>query len=562
MARGDLAGRAARRGLRVVLGSVLAVSVAAGIAAAQVAPGPSVHRGQFFEMRITAPAPHYGRRPVPPLIGPLQERFNRARALREGGRPAVARDSLARLMAELPHHPLLLVEMARVHEALRSWRAMESLARAERALSRDSLLLAQELVTALERQGRAKEAAATVLEAVIAEPLHVEWARGWLDTLAGRDPRGVRELVRRTVSGLGGRPEVARLAALLEWRYGDAASATRLLAAAEAPGQGMPYRWVFAEELLLLGTARDSAGALDALLELSGDRARAVSDRVAAAGRAWEVAEARGGSIEAAPRVARALKDVPGERWGGGLVLPVMRALRRGGFGEDSRTLMRELGEAAQAIPEIALERALGDLRDGPVEKALPALRALADTLPEAAFRYAEALYFAGQPDSSHAWHERVASDPSAPFAGMSLERLYLIEDAEPRAALGLFGRLAYEQWRGEPRRALALADSLYRALPHGSMWAQAALSLAALREAVGEGKSALEPLLAVADGLPDDRQAPVARQRAGDVLRLWYKDEARALEQYEECLARYPKAWNAPEVRRWAETLRHERRF
>ena len=39
-------------------------------------------------------------------------------------------------------------------------------------------------------------------------------------------------------------------------------------------------------------------------------------------------------------------------------------------------------------------------------------------------------------------------------------------------------------------------------------------------------------------------------------------KDDARALAQYEECLARYPKAWNAPEVRRAVETLRRERRF
>jgi len=538
--------------------------VVAGAAAAQTTPGSAPPRAQFFEMRIAAPAPHYGRRPVPPLTALQQERYNRARALREAGRPAVARDSLARLLAEVPHHPLLLVELARVHEALRSWRAMESLARSERALSRDSLLLAQELVTALERQGRARDAAAVVLEAVIAEPLHVEWARGWLDTLTARDPRGVRELVRRSVSGLGGRPEVTRLAALLEWRYGDAASAMRLLETAEAPGQsqGMPFRWMFAEELLMQGSARDSAGAVDALFELAGDRRRSANDRVTAARRAWEVAEARGGALEAAPRAARALKDVPGERWGSNLVLPVMRALREGGFGEDSRALMRDLGEQAQAIPEIALERALGDLREGPVERALPQLRALADTLPEARFRYAEALFFAGQPDSSHAWHERVANDPRGPFAGMSLERLYLIEDAQPREALSLFGRLAYEQWRGDSRRALVLADSLYRRLPHGSMWAQAALALAALREAVGEGKAALEPLLAVADGLPDDRQAPVARQRAGDVLRLWYKDEARALEQYEECLARYPKAWNAPEVRRWAETLRRERRF
>ena len=85
---------------------------------------------------------------------------------------------------------------------------------------------------------------------------------------------------------------------------------------------------------------------------------------------------------------------------------------------------------------------------------------------------------------------------------------------------------------------------------------------LATLEETSGNGKGALAPLLAVAEQLPNDRLAPVARQRAGDVYRIWYKDDVKALAQYEECLARYPKAWNTPEVRRWVEILRRDRRF
>ncbi len=99
-------------------------------------------------------------------------------------------------------------------------------------------------------------------------------------------------------------------------------------------------------------------------------------------------------------------------------------------------------------------------------------------------------------------------------------------------------------------------------ALAHGSLWAHVALTLATQREQLGDGRAALEPLMAVADSLPADRLAPLARQRAGDVLRVWYKDDARALAQYEECLARYPRAWNAPEVRRRVESMRRERRF
>jgi predicted negative regulator of RcsB-dependent stress response len=54
---------------------------------------------------------------------------------------------------------------------------------------------------------------------------------------------------------------------------------------------------------------------------------------------------------------------------------------------------------------------------------------------------------------------------------------------------------------------------------------------------------------------------APLARQRAGDAY-LSLGDETRALAQYEECLARYPRAWNSAEVRRRVEKLRRERRL
>ncbi len=529
-----------------------------GAAAAEA----QTHDTVFFSTRISVPAPRYGRRPVPPLAPQQQLRVDRARALRESGRLDAARDTLERVLADVPHHPLALVELARLHEARRAWRAIEALARAERAATRDSGLLAHELVTALERQGRHREAAQAVLEAWVAEPVHFEWARGWLDTLAARDLKGVREVARRTALALPARPDLARVVARLEWRHGDAASAMRLLSALDAPGRGTPLRWAFAEEALASRTGRDSAGAVEAMLDLAADPSYDVPYRVSAGRRAWEVASRQSGPAASAPRVARALKSVPATQWGSTLLVPVMRGLREGGLSEESRALLGSLGEQGRAIPEIALERALGDLRDGPPEKALPALRVLADTLPEAEYYFAEALFFAGQPDSALQWLGRATQDPAGPHTGAALERVFLIEDGKPPGALIAFGRLAYERWRGEPRRALALAESLYGTVARGPLWAQAALELASLREATGDGKAALDPLLAVAEGLPDDRLAPLARQRAGDVLRIWHKDEARALEQYEECLARYPKAWNTPEVRRWVETLRRERRF
>jgi len=197
-----------------------------------------------------------------------------------------------------------------------------------------------------------------------------------------------------------------------------------------------------------------------------------------------------------------------------------------------------------------------------PIQWVRSSREAAAPTSSESAFRYAEALFFAGQPDSALRWYQKVSELPAHPSAGAALERIYLIEDAAPREALPAFGRVAYEVWRGDAKRAAALSDSLYRTMARGPLWAQAALQLSSLRVTLGDPRAALEPLLAVADSLPDDRLAPIARQRAGDLYLDRLKDPKSAVAQYEECLARYPRAWNAAEVRRKLQQLRRDRRL
>lgn len=551
----------ARAGMRWTIG-VAALAVAAP---AMAQDRPVVTRpitSRIFEYRIPATGPREGQREAPPLPPAAVAALARARGLIQAGQLDAARDTLTAALARAPHHPALLLELANVYQQRRAWRALEQLARAERTAARDSLLLAQDLVTALRGMDRPRDAAQAVVEAWVASPGHLEWARTTLDTLAALDPKGVRELVRRTAADRPQRVDVVGVAAGLEWKLGDTQAALQLLNRADASFRGAPLRWSFADELLARSTPRDSAGAIEVLMDLAADRGRDLNYRLVAAQRAWETSARRGGEREAAPRVARALEDVPPARWGPTLAIAVIRGLRGAGATDEARRLLQVLGEQGRRIPEIAVEYALNDLRDGPPERALDALRAVAGVSNEGSFHYADALFFAGQPDSALVWYGKASENAASPFTGAALERIYLLEDADPKDALPSFGRLAYEEWRGEPRRALVLADSLYRTLPHGSTWAAAAVRLAALRETTGDGKAALEPLLALAEGLPDDRLAPLARQRAGDVYRVWYRDDAKALEQYEECLARYPKAWNTPEVRRWVETLRRERRF
>jgi tetratricopeptide (TPR) repeat protein len=539
-------------------GSGLSLLILALWTTAAAAQPPAFSRTRIYEFRIAPPGPRFGKAGVTPLPPAVQAEVERGRGLAEVGQLDGAREVLTKALEHAPHHPLVLIELTGVESARGAWKSVEQLARTERAAARDSLLLGQDLTQALQRLGKPRDAAQVVTEAWVASPGFTDWARMTLDTLVLADSKGVREIVRRAATAHPERVDLAKGAAALEWKLGDPATAMRLLAAADVGSKGA-LRWSFAEELLEHGVPRDSVAAVDVLLDLAGDHEGDAAFRVRAARRAWETG---GTATPNARRVATALEDVPVERWDRDLAIGVIRSLRQGGATDESRRLLRSLGDRAQTIPEIAVERALTDLRDGPPERAIPALRDLAGSSDEAAFHYADALFFSGQPDSAVKWYEVASQNPSSPVTGSALERLYLIEDGEPKASLGAYGRLAYERWRNDTRKALALADSLYRSLPHASLWAQVAIDLAALREASGDGKAALEPLLALAEALPDSRLAPIARQRAGDIYRSWYHDEAKALEQYEECLARYPKAWNAPEVRRQMEALRREHRF
>lgn len=550
-------------GVRFGLGSatrLLAVGLAALPVSSAAAPAMRMVGQPLIVNSSERPAPPT-RRPIPPLSPAQNELLERARTLRRSGQPEAARRVLATLLGTAPHHPLALLELAGVHGDRRAWRAVETLARAERAATHDSLLLAPELMVALERLSRPREAAEVALEAWVADETLGEWASTALLRLATADPRGVRELVRRTAERVS-RPSLVRAAARLEWRGNDLPAALEMLARADRAARGAPLRWGFADELLAMATARDSSGGIEVLFHLASDDSLDAAQRLFAARRAWQLQSGAGNAHPGALRLMHALRGVPVELWGDDFLLSVARDLRQAGLTAESRTLMAGLGSRGSSDPQLRLERVLSELRDGVSDRVLTELEALAPQSEEAAFRHAEALFFAGRCDSALARFEGLARDPEGPYTGAALERIFLLEDAEPRAALPLFGRLAYQQWRGESKSALALADSLYRTLPRGTLWAHAALALAAQREAVGDGKAALEPLLAAADSLPADQLAPLARQRAGDVLRTWYKDDARALAQYEECLSRYPKAWNAPEVRRAVESLRRERRF
>ena len=546
-------------------GSALALSIALLLAPA---PAPAQGPPQPFDphrpliIRIPTDTPPASARNMTPLDKAQMQVVREAVIEREIGRHDAARKKLATLPAALQRHPIVLTEKARIELAAKNYSEVVRLATFERRSMRDSLLMGHELAESYEALNRPRETAATVVEVWALAPVEENWAMEILMRIAPADGRAGRDALRRAFARRPQRPDLARGLSALEWLAGDLRAALKVLRSIEPLERGPRDRWAFAERLLQLGSDRDSTGAADAYVDIAGDTGLEAAYRMTAARRGWELAQLRGTSAGAASRLYAALKDIPTDRWMTDLSLSLARALRIAGDTGAARALLGTGGTADRTRPELALERALADLRDGPPERVLDVLRPGEGTSDEQKFHYAEALFFAGQPDSALAWYQVVAEDASGPFTGAALERLFLIEDGKPRTAVAAFGRIAYEQWRNAPRRALALADSLLETLSPGPLWAQTALVAAGEHERAGDARGALALALAVADSLPEDRLAPIARQRAGDLYSYRLKEDAHAIEQYEACVARYPRAWNAPEVRRRLEELRRTRRF
>jgi len=539
-------------GPRVIARVVTFVAVIAGAACAhaQTSPGSAPLLVDVREGR-----------PVAPLTADQAMRLDGARQARAIGQFAQAQALLDALDRELPHHPFVLTERARLMLARGEWAAVERMARTERLSQKDSVLLAHEYVMALEQLDKPRDAARVAIETWAAESAESAWGNATVTRLLAIDPRGIRDGLRRAAARMPQRVDLLLGLAQVEWRMGNVRGAVEAVSDADAPGGRPLLRWSLADEMLRTGSPADTAAAFEMLMDLAADRRHESVVRLSTARRAWSLLERSGRDAEGARRMTAALEDLPASTWPTELLIAIAHGLQEDGRHVEARALLDARTQSGDRDVRIAVERALAILREGPPERALPELLAVAGSSREAAFDYAEGLFFAGHTDSALAWYKRAGEDPQSPDAGAALERAFLIEEAQPADAAVTFGAIAYARWRGETREALARADTLYRRLEHGPTWAMAALLVSDLAEATGDRERALVPALAVAEELPDDRLAPRARQRAGDLYLALGRD-ADAVAQYEECLARYPLAWNAPEVRRTLDGLRRDRRF
>jgi len=208
-------------------------------------------------------------------------------------------------------------------------------------------------------------------------------------------------------------------------------------------------------------------------------------------------------------------------------------------------------GESALASGDLmAAARAFGEARESGASEHVR---------EQAQFLAGETEFYAGEFDSAAAAYDAFArAYTTSRYTNDALERMYLIESGDGGPVPGLTELAhAFQLARGGASdEALAAAAVAETRAANGPAWSHAGLLTASLLEARGRDREAAAKALSVAETHPDDRLAPVARRKAGDLYRASGQD-ALALAQYEELLVRYPRSWLAPETRRLVQDLR-----
>jgi tetratricopeptide (TPR) repeat protein len=400
--------------------------------------------------------------------------------------------------------------------------------------------------------------------------------------------------------------ELALLAAEMECRTGHAERAWPRLAGAEERGgverRGQLLR-VLAERLSI-DAARARELGTPAWLELARGAAYDPELRGAALGRLLGPAPAErgpeGAAIVAGATVATADLEAAWRSLPAGAVrsrsgLDLADFLRRRGDEAAARRVIVALdreGTPPDLQGELDLQQGLAAVQGGDLDAARRLLeRARGQAVDpaageRAAYALAEARFYAGEFDSAlTAFDDFARAHPQSPLANDALERAYLLEadggggPAGAAPGVATLARGLYAEARGRWDEAASLAreaEAQARAAqpadprsgpgadslggPSDPVRAHALLLLSRAEERRGDFPAALGAALLAADSLWGDRLAPAARERAGDLL-LAHGRPAEALAQYEEMLARHPRAWLAAEVRRKVTELRQSGR-
>jgi tetratricopeptide (TPR) repeat protein len=216
--------------------------------------------------------------------------------------------------------------------------------------------------------------------------------------------------------------------------------------------------------------------------------------------------------------------------------------------------------------PEMLLQMGECYIRLGRFDEAGSAYQEVAplsvdpEEVEKAAFEMAEVQFFRGDFDSAMVLYQDMAqTHPRSLLADDAAGRYIMLNKYQALgggAAVQALGRMDWARAAGDTAVVDSVADLLIATYPGGELAAEALLAKA---DVAATPEAALGYLDRLVDEYKDDRRAPVALMRGGNLLLERLDRSGEALVRFESILTDYPESLEAPEARRLVEKLRRE---
>jgi tetratricopeptide (TPR) repeat protein len=206
-------------------------------------------------------------------------------------------------------------------------------------------------------------------------------------------------------------------------------------------------------------------------------------------------------------------------------------------------------------------------IRTGRLSDARAAYAELAgipsDIIPEAHYMAAEVSFFMGETDSALSLYSTLAADhPDWELANDAIDRMFLLQEQAGQTdnrPLALYATGELLATIDKPDSALGYINLLVESFPESPLVDDALLRSVDLYLNLGEVDLALSACSTVAESFAEERLAPLAREKLGDIWWEQRGDGAKALEEYLKGLDEFPDSLVAARVRDKVARLRRE---
>lgn len=178
-----------------------------------------------------------------------------------------------------------------------------------------------------------------------------------------------------------------------------------------------------------------------------------------------------------------------------------------------------------------------------------------------AAIKMADVAFFRGDADSALVLYQDMAEAYSRSLMTDEAAGRYILLNTY--ASLGggeALEHLGRMEWGRTVKDSSVVEDSanlLIKRYPSGELAAEAWIALAEIAEGNSDFQTALKHLQKVVTDHAEDRRAPLALRRQGDIYLHKLSDSDLAVEKYQRILTEYPDSVIAGEVRREVEKIR-----